>query len=82
MKRCTRSRKDIECFEEMQKGIVMYFEDYTALLPENARDINKGLDEKILSLINKVDINVKDFLNLKVEDTFFGRMTDMKDIVG
>lgn len=40
------------------------------------------LDEKLLSLINKVWIKDNDFLSIKVEDPFFGRMTDIKDVIG
>ncbi|SFQ11898.1 hypothetical protein SAMN04487928_11961 [Butyrivibrio proteoclasticus] len=36
----------------------------------------------MLELINKVQILDEDFLALKVEDPFFGRMTDVKDVIG
>ncbi len=78
----TRSRKDIQCFERAQKGIYAYFEDYLRILPENAREENKKLDESFLSLVNKVQIKDESFLALKIEDPFFGRITDMKDMLG
>ena len=43
----------------------------------SARTENKQLDEKLLALVNRVQILDEDFLALKVEDTFFGRMTDI-----
>ncbi len=78
----TRSKTDIRCFERAQKGIVTYFEDYVRILPEEARKGNKRLGELFLSLVNKIQIKDEDFLALKVEDPFFGRMTDIKDLIG
>ena len=46
-----------------------------------ARDKNKKLGEMFLSYITKLRITDEDFLALKVEDPFFGRMTDMKDVI-
>ena len=78
----TRNKTDIEVFEKAQKGIIEYFEKYIELVPEAARIENKTLDEKILALVNKVHIEDEDFLKLKVEDPFFGRMTDIRDVIG
>ncbi len=78
----TRSRKDIQCFERAQEGIERYFSEYISLLPESARTENKALDEALLALVNKVKIEDVDFLELKVEDPFFGRMTDIRDVIG
>lgn len=78
----TRSERDIRCFERAQEGILAYFEDYLRILPEGAREENKTLDELFLALISKIPINDEDFLALNVEDPFFGRMTDIKDVIG
>lgn len=78
----TRSKKDIQCFERAQEGILLYFREYLSILPKAARLRNKKLDELFLSLINKVQIKDMNFLKLKIEDPFFGRMTDMKDVIG
>jgi hypothetical protein len=78
----TRSRKDIECFEEVQRGILDYFYDYISIVTEEERQINKKLDERILSMINKVKILDENFMSLKVEDPFFGRTTDISDLIG
>ena len=78
----TRSQKDIRVVEEMQEGITSFFKQYTELLPEKLRICNKALDEKILELINKIQILDNDFLELKVEDPFFGRMTEINDLIG
>ena len=77
----TRTNQDIRCFTQAQRGITAYFEDYLAILPETARIENKKLDEKLLALINNIQIKDQDFLDLKVEDPFFGRMTDIKDVI-
>lgn len=78
----TRSKQDLRVFDRTQRGIMEYFEDYLSILPESARKENKKLDEKLLVLVNKVQILDEDFLSLKVEDPFFGRMTDIKDVIG
>ena len=78
----TRSEADIEVFKRAQDGIEEYFRDYISIVPENSRTVSKGLDEKLLELVNKVQILDEDFMNLKVEDPFFGRMTDIKDVIG
>ena len=78
----TRSRRDITVFENAQEGIISYFDRLISILPVNEIEINKKLDEKLLALINKVQIRDNDFLSIKVEDPFFGRMTDIKDVIG
>lgn len=78
----TRSEADIEVFKRAQDGIIEYFKDYISIVPEDARTVNKKLDEKLLELVNKVQILDADFLGIKVADPFFGRMTDIKDVIG
>lgn len=77
----TRSAADIEVFKRAQDGIGQYFKEYIGILPENSRTVNKALDEKLLELVNKVKILDEEFLSIKVEDPFFGRMTDIKDVI-
>ncbi|MCM1123834.1 MAG: hypothetical protein NC416_14720 [Eubacterium sp.] len=77
----TRQNSDIRCFQEAQEGIREYFREYLKLCPISARKINKGLDEIFLTLIHGIEIADEDFLNLKVEDPFFNRMTDMMDML-
>lgn len=76
--RCCLTSPDIDVLERAQRGITEYFRDYISILPAE----NKKLDEKLLELVNKVEIKDEDFMNLKVEDPFFGRMTDIKDVIG
>ncbi|MCR5557848.1 MAG: HAD hydrolase-like protein [Butyrivibrio sp.] len=78
----TRSKEDIACFERMQAGIEAFFGEFTELLPEPEWRCNKPLDEAFLTMINKIRISDEDFNKLKVEDPFFGRMTDVKDVIG
>lgn len=78
----TRSESDINVFNQAQDGIMKYFREYCTIVPECSRTVNKSLDEKLLELVNKVKILDEEFLNIKVEDPFFGRMTDIKDVIG
>lgn len=78
----TRSEKDIKVFERAQAGITDYFEEYMRLTPESARIENKMLNEKMLALINRIQIKDEDFMALQVEDPFFGRMTAIADVIG
>lgn len=78
----TRSVADLNVFEMAQNGITRYFDEYLALVPAEERYENKSLDEKLLALINNVLIKDNDFLNIQVEDPFFGRMTDIRDVIG
>lgn len=77
----TRRAGDIRCFQEAQEGIRGYFREYLQICPISARKINKRLDEIFLALIHRMEITDPDFLNLKVEDPFFNRMTDMMDML-
>lgn len=77
----TRNARDIRCFQEAQEGIREYFREYLKLCPISARKINKKQDEIFLSMIHKIEVRDADFLSLKVEDSFFNRMTDMADML-
>lgn len=77
-----RNRTDIMVLKSAQDGIEQFFKEYIDIVPEKGRTINKVLDEKLLELVNKVQILDEGFLNIKVEDPFFGRMTDIKDLIG
>ena len=76
-----RSETDVECFMRAQEGILSYVRRYLSICPEQEISINKRLDETFLFLVNKVDIRNKSFLALTVEDPFFNRMTDIKDVL-
>lgn len=77
----TRKKSDIRCFQEAQEGIREYFREYLKLCPIPERRINKRMDEIFLALIHGIEITDQDFLNLKVEDPFFNRMTDLTDML-
>ena len=77
----TRKEEDIECFKVAQNGIFDYFKTYQCLCPKEEERVNKKLDEVILALIHNIYISDKTFLNLKVEDPFFHRNTDMTDLI-
>lgn len=76
-----RGERELHCFEQMQRGVLDFFEKYFTILPEAGMTINKKLDENILSMIHKLKIGDEDFLSLVVEDPFFNRMTEVKDLV-
>ncbi len=77
----TRKAGDIRCFQEAQEGIREYFREYLKLCPISGRKMDKKQDEVFLSMIHKVEVRDDDFLSLKVEDSFFNRMTDMADML-
>lgn len=77
----TRSKTDIRCFEKIQAGVEEFFDDFICLLPEEERIENKQLDEAFLTFVNHIKILDEDFFAFKVEDPFFGRMTDIKDVL-
>lgn len=77
----TRKSEDIECFMQVQQGIVEYFKTYIQICPMEERKINKKIDETFLRLISKINIDNREFLSLKVEDPFFNRTTDINNIL-
>ena len=77
----TRSREDLECVLKEQKGIYDYFITFVKLCPDALRGENKRLDELFLSLLHKLDVTDRQFVNLKVEDPFFNRNTEVADLL-
>lgn len=77
----TRSEQALECFRKMQEGIIDYFKDYIRLCTELKEGVDRLLDEIFLDLVHKFEIRDKEFINLKVEDPFFNRMTNMADLL-
>ena len=77
----TRDDESIKCFSQAQEGISDFFQRYVEICPVGKRNINKSLDEHMLSLVQKIIITDNAFLNLTVEDPFFNRMTDITDLI-
>ncbi len=77
----TRSRDNLDCVTFIQEGIMEYVDDYLKMVPKDKRLINKKINEAFLSLINKISITDPLFNSLVIEDPFFGRMTDIKDVM-
>lgn len=77
----TRSAEDLWCIQKIQEGIFQYFKTYMEICGSFETQINQKIDEVFLRLIHKILICDEVFLNLKVEDPFFNRMTDMKELV-
>ncbi len=78
----TRKSEDLKTIEQAQRGIADYFVRLSELIPSEQYKVNKQLDETVLSLVNKIRITDEGFMSLTVEDPFFGRMTDIKDLIG
>jgi hypothetical protein len=77
----TRSKENLDCVSRMQQGIMQYVDDYLEIVPVSMRQQNKMLDETFLTLIGKLEITDQSFKNLVVEDPFFGRMTNIVDVM-
>lgn len=77
----TRKKEDIRCVQAAQDGVFDYFKTYLNLCPGMEVNVDKKLDELLLSLMHGVAVLDKDFVGLKVEDPFFNRMTDVSDLM-
>lgn len=77
----TRTAENISCVQRVQDGISEYFKNYLELCPRNLIKVNKKLNEIMLTLLHGVFILDDDFLNLKVEDPFFNRVTNVTDLI-
>ena len=77
----TRKENQLNCIQEVQNGIMEYFQTYVSLFPDWMYTDDKSLGEAILSLIHKIRISDKTFLELAVEDPFFHRITKVSDLL-
>ena len=77
----TRKENQLNCIQEVQNGIMEYFQTYVSLFPDWMYTNDKSLGEAILSLIRKIRILDKTFLELAVEDPFFHRITKVSDLL-
>lgn len=77
----TRSRGDLACVLEEQRGIYEYFSAFLKLCPDVSNVENKKLDELLLGLLHKLEVTDSKFLNMKVEDPFFNRNTEVVDLL-
>lgn len=77
----TRSAEELACIQLVQDGIIDYFQVYRKLCPESEMLGNRELGELLLSLIHSIDIRDSGFQQLKVEDSFFNRMSNLSDLL-
>lgn len=77
----TRTKNNIDCFFKVQEGIIDYFKDYVSRSKQEERLINRSYDEIFLKLIHNVEIKDNNFLELRVEDPFFNRITNINEIL-
>lgn len=77
----SRSSDEIACAVSIQEGIRSYFHTYLKICPMEERRINKRLDELFFAVIHGIEIKDKNFAEMKVEDPFFNRNTQMVDLL-
>lgn len=76
-----RDDREIANMEQVQSGIFEYWNKYCELFWHEDICICKQIDEKLLSLIHKIGLDGNPFLNLKVQDPFFHRTTQVTDLL-
>ncbi len=77
----TRSNQDIRCIEQIQNGILEYWELVCEIMEDKNWWKCKDLDEILLSLIHRFNLEQSHFIGLKVEDPFFHRQTNIADLI-
>ncbi len=77
----TRKDEDITCVLTAQEGIADYFKTFLQICPETERKVNRKIDELFLMLIHGISVLDHNFRNLKVEDPFFNRTTEVEDLI-
>lgn len=76
-----RTIQELEYIEEVQNGIMDYFEQYIKLCPENIHVENKKLGGDIFKLIQRISVEGDAFRRLCLEDNFFNRVTFMEEML-
>lgn len=76
----SRTKEEIESVLAIQQGIIEFFRDFVRLRNTNDLQNNTLLSEAILNLIHKFEIS-EEITKMKVEDNFFNRFTNVKDLV-
>lgn len=76
----TRTVDEIRCVREIQEGIADYFATYLNLHAGEEPVINRKIDEKFLRLIHHLYICENRFTQMKVEDCFVNRFTDLSSL--
>lgn len=76
----TRTVDEIRCVREIQEGIADYFATYLNLHAGEEPIINRKIDEKFLRLIHHLYICENRFTQMKVEDCFVNRFTDLSSL--
>ena len=76
-----RNRDEIACIEEVQQGIMEYWQDSFTFCEETEEPIFDRMDERLLALIHRIRLLGNPILDLKVQDPFFGRITPVSDLI-
>lgn len=76
-----RNRDEIACIEEVQQGIMEYWQDSFTFCEETEEPIFDRMDERLLALIHRICLLGNPILDLKVQDPFFGRITPVSDLI-
>ncbi len=77
----TRKSENIACILSVQEGIADYFKTFLQICPKTERKVNKKIDELFLTLIHGISVLDQNFKDLKVEDPFFNRTTEVEDLI-
>ncbi|MCI8328814.1 MAG: hypothetical protein HFG02_04140, partial [Oscillibacter sp.] len=75
----SRTETQLECIQEIQNGILEYFQTYLKLYPVEPE--NRKLGECLLTLVHHLAAAAGEFSGLMVEDTFFNRSTALSDLL-
>lgn len=76
-----RETEELEYIKTIHNGILDYFVQYIKLCPINLHIENKKLTCDILKLINKIQVDENMFMKLRLEDNFYNRITEMKELL-
>lgn len=75
----SRTKGQLQCIQEIQDGILEYFQIYLKLYPRGPE--SRTLGERCLPLVHNVDIADLRFFDLTVDDPFFNRTTNLADLL-
>ena len=75
----SRTETQLECIQEIQNGILEYFQTYLKMYPREPE--SRAIGELSLPLIHNIAIADCGFLDLTMEDPFFNRTTDISGLL-
>lgn len=76
-----RTEQELRCVQNVQSGILDYFQAYRTLDPAWEGNQERTLEAAAFSLVSRIEIRDKGFLSLKDEDAFFNRTTELSELL-